>query len=270
MKSRIVASISILIATIALLFHMGTVLAAPSKNAVVAVVNGKPITEETFDRYAIQRRVSPIGMTPKQKKSLINELVNRELLYQDAVTLGVDKTPGIKAEIAYQAKNIIASAMIKRSSDRFAVSENDMKKEYEARKSELAGKELKARHILVDDEQTAKEVIKKLNKGANFSDLAKLYSTGPSASKGGDLGWFRVGQMVKPFSEAASKLSKGEYTKVPVKTKFGWHVILLEGSRKVGAPSYESIKEQIRVGLQNRLIEQYIGGLRKKADIKIH
>jgi peptidyl-prolyl cis-trans isomerase C len=268
MKSKIVSNILLLIAAIGLTFQINSASAALNKNTVLATVNGKPITEDTFDHYAIQRRASPIGMSPKQRNALLEELINRELLYQSAVSIGVDKTPAIKAEIAYMSKNIIAGAMINRSSDRFAVSEKDMKKEYEARKAELAGKELKARHILVDSEQTAKEVIQKLNKGADFADLAKLYSTGPSAPKGGELGWFRVGQMVKPFSVAASKLAKGEYTKVPVKTKFGWHVIQLEDSRKVGPPSYDSIKGQIKVGLQNKLIEKYIGELRQKADIK--
>lgn len=268
MKSRIISKSSILIFSILLACQMNFVFAASGKDVVIATVNGKPITQQTFNRYAIQRRVSPIGMTPKQRNALINELINRELLYQSGIKIGVDKTPAIKAEIAYESKNIIASAMINRSSDRFAVSEEDMKKEYEARKGELAGKELKARHILVDSEKTAKEVIKKLNKGADFADLAKLYSTGPSASKGGELGWFRVGQMVKPFSDAASKLAKGEYTKVPVKTKYGWHVIQLEDSRNTGAPSYDSIKGQIKVGLQNKLIEKYIGDLRKEAKIK--
>jgi peptidyl-prolyl cis-trans isomerase C len=268
MKSRIASHISILVAAIILVCQMNFVFAATNKDTVIATVNGKPITQKTFNRYAIQRRISPIGMTPKQRNALINELINRELLYQSAVKIGVDKTPAIKSEIAYESKNIIASAMINRSSDRFAVSEKDMKKEYEARKGELAGKELKARHILVDNEKTAKEVIQKLNKGADFADLAKLYSTGPSATKGGELGWFRVGQMVKPFSDAASKLAKGEYTKTPVKTKFGWHVIQLEDSRPVGPPSYDSIKGQIKAGLQNKLIEKYIGELRKEANIK--
>ena len=98
--------------------------------------------------------------------------------------------------------------------------------------------------------------------------MAGEHSTGPSAVNGGDLGWFKSDQMVKEFSVAAGKLKKGNYTKNAVKTQYGWHVILLEDNRSVEAPSYEAVKEQIRVGLQSLMIEKYIGDLRSKAAIK--
>lgn len=235
----------------------------------VAVVNGKVITRDTLERYTHQRGIPPGGASPQQRKALIEELVNRELLYQDAVALGVDKTPDVQAEIEHQRINIIASTMINRNSDRLEVSESDLEKEYESRKAELGGKELKARHILLETKKAAEEIIARLDKGADFAELASSQSTGPSAANGGDLGWFRVDQMVKPFADAASKLTKGTYTKEPVQTQYGWHVILLEDSRSVEPPAFESIKDQIRVGLQNQLIEQYIASLRKKASIEI-
>ena len=250
-------------------FAMQAVQAAkPNMEATIAEVNGKKITEDSLQRYTRSRNLPAGGASPQQRTALIEELINREVIYQDAVALGVDKTPGIKAAVEFQRINIIASTMINRSSDRFAVNEADMKKEYEARKGELGGKELKARHILVTTEKAAKDIIAKLNKAGDFAKLAGKHSTGPSAVNGGDLGWFKTDQMVKEFSAAASKLKKGSYTKKPVKTEFGWHVILLEDSRFVEAPSYESVKEQIRVGLQGKMLEKYIGGLRSKATIK--
>ena len=266
MKSRTIIPVTLFLSTITIFQSSQAADADTSK--VIAEVNGQKVTEWTLERYAQQRNLQPTQINPQQRAALVEELINRELIYQDAVAIGVDKTPAIQAEIEHQRINIIASSMINRSSDRFMVSEADMKKEYEARKNELGGKEFKARHILLEDENAAKDVIEKLNKGGDFAKLAGEFSTGPSAVSGGDLGWFKSDQMVKPFSDAASKLSKGSYTKTPVKTQFGWHVILLEDSRTVDAPAYDSIKEQIRVGLQNKLIEAYIAALRSKAAIK--
>ena len=235
---------------------------------MIATVNGTKITEGTFNRYAEQRGAPPGTPNDQQRNALIEELINRELIYQNAVSIGVDKTPAIQEEVNYQRINIIASSMLSRSSDRFTVTEADMKKEFENRKAELGGKEFKARHILLKTEADAKAVIAELDKGADFATLAGKKSTGPTATNGGDLGWFQPAQMVTPFSEAAAKLEKGQYTKTPVKTQFGWHVILLEDTRAMNPPRYEDIKEQIRVGLQNKLIENYIGGLRKTAKIE--
>ena len=243
---------------------------AENKNSdkIIAEVNGQKITEASLRRYSSKRNLPAGGASPKQRAALIEELINRAVIYQDAVALGVDKTPAIKDEIEFQRINVVASTMINRSSDRFSVDEADMKKEYETRKGELGGKELKARHMLVTTEKTAADIIAKLDKGGDFAKLAGKHSTGPSAVNGGDLGWFKTDQMVKEFSAAASKLKKGSYTKYAVKTQFGWHVILLEDRRSVEAPSYEAVKEQIRVGLQSLMIEKYIGDLRSKATIK--
>lgn len=242
--------------------------ATADSSAVLATVNGTDITQWTLTRYARQRGLPPEAAKGKQRNALIEELINRELIYQNAIEIGVDKTPAIQAELQHQRINIIASSILNRSSDRFLVSDEALKNEYENRKGELGGKEFKARHILLEKEADAKAVIVELNKGADFVKLAGKKSTGPSAVDGGDLGWFQTSQMVKEFSDAAAKLKKGSYTTAPVKTQFGWHVILLEDSRSVNPPKFEEIKEQIRVGLQGKLIESYIGGLRKTAKIE--
>ena len=265
----IVKNITLLSIVLLAGFALQTAQAAKTNpEKVIVEVNGFKITEGSLKQYARSRNLPGSGPSPQQRAALIEELINRAVIYQDAVALGVDKTPAMKAEIEFQRINIIASTMIDRSSDRFSVNEDDMKKEYKARKGELGGKELKARHILVTTEKDAKDVITKLNEGGDFSKLAGKHSTGPSAVNGGDLGWFKTDQMVKEFSAAASKLKKGNYTKKPVKTQFGWHVILLEDRRSIEAPSYESVKKQIRVGLQGKMIEKYIDKLRSKAVIK--
>jgi peptidyl-prolyl cis-trans isomerase C len=133
-----------------------------------------------------------------------------------------------------------------------------------------ASNEYRARHILVDTMETAKTVIEELNKGANFEELAKTRSTGPSASQGGDLGWFSPNQMAKNFSDAVEKLKPGEYSKRPVKTRFGWHIIKLEQAREVEPPAFESVQEQILKVAQNKIINDYIESLRGAAKIEIH
>ncbi len=112
-------------------------------------------------------------------------------------------------------------------------------------------------------------MIAELDSGANFAELAKSKSTGPTAKNGGDLGWFKPNQMVPPFAQAVSEMKKGSYTKKPVKTQFGWHVIKLEDERKLTPPKFEEVKEQIRSIKTNQKIQQYVIELRKKAKVDI-
>ena len=131
-------------------------------------------------------------------------------------------------------------------------------------------KEYKARHILTTTETEAQAVIAQLNKGANFATLAKEKSIDTSsAQNGGELGWFSPDQMVKPFADAVEKLKKGSYTQTPVHTQYGWHVILLQDVRAVQPPPFDEVKDQVRGIMQNRIIGEYIDGLRKKAKIQI-
>jgi len=267
-KSTPLTLASVFFAIIIVVFASTTSITFAADKDIIAIVNGTNITEWTLKRYAGQRGLPPEMPKGQQRAALIEELINRELIYQDAVSIGIDRTPAIINEVAHQRVNLIASRMLNRSSDRFAVSDEELKKEYENREGELGGKELKARHILLEKEDDAKAVIAELDKGADFATLAGEKSTGPSAGDGGDLGWFSTDQMVKPFSDAANKLEKGSYSKTPVKTQFGWHIILLEDARLVNPPSFDEVREQIRVGLQNKLIETYISGLRETAKIE--
>jgi peptidyl-prolyl cis-trans isomerase C len=129
--------------------------------------------------------------------------------------------------------------------------------------------EYKARHILVDSEEAAKDVIKKLKKGEKFADLAKKVSKDPgSKGNGGDLGWFNPQQMVPPFSNAVVSLKNGELTQTPVQTQFGWHVILREDSRDQPPPAFDAVKDQLRSMMQTQRLQQHIGELKAKAKIE--
>ncbi len=235
---------------------------------VLAVVNGTNITTATLSKYAKRRGMPKDADPAQQQKAMLDELINRELIYQDAKKQSIDKTPAVVAEINNQRINIIASAMLQEKSSKTTISDADLKKEYDHFVSENKGKEYKAKHILLENENDAKSIIAQLDKGADFSTLAKEKSTGPSGENGGDLGWFKPGAMVKPFSVAVEALKDGKYSKTPVKTQFGWHVILREKSRAMEAPPFDSLKEQIRMRLQNKSVESYIESLRKSAKIE--
>ena len=243
----------------ALLLVSATVSASPAMSAndkVVATVNGSDISQSTLLRYEQRRGLPQGGDKMQQHKAVLQELINLELIYQDAKKLGIDKSKDYKEELENAKKGIMANIMLQQHAESAAISDAELKKEYDKHKKELK-------------EADAKAVIAELNKGAKFADLAKKKSTGPSASSGGDLGWFTAAEMVKPFSDALVKLKDGEYTKTPVHTKFGWHVILRQSTREVAAPPFAAMKQQIRQRMQNKLVQDYIASLHKDAKIKI-
>jgi peptidyl-prolyl cis-trans isomerase C len=236
----------------------------------VAVVNGQPISQQTYQLYLKQRQAeNPNANVAGNRKIIINELINRELLYQDAVKQKLDKDPDVKFTLEQLRKNTLIQANVRKMARDKPITDAALKKEYDTRIATADITEYKARHILLKSEADAKAVIKELDNGAVFSDVAKAKSTGPTGPKGGDLGWFKASQMVGPFAEAVKKMNKGSYTKTPVKTQFGWHVILLEDSRKATPPAFEQVKNQIRSVMRSRQLQERIMKMRKQAKIEI-
>jgi peptidyl-prolyl cis-trans isomerase C len=240
---------------------------AAGDNEVLAEVNGNKITKAMLDRYQLRRGMPSDADPAQQTQAMIEELINRELIYQDAVKKGLDKNAEVKAEIDNQRVNIIASAMLKQTSEKNVISDEKLKAAYDQHVKQLSNIEFHAKHILLENEKDANDVIAELKKGTDFSELAKSKSTGPSKDSGGDLGWFSPQQMVKPFSDAVAKMKIGEYSQAPVKTQFGWHVIKLEETRQIPPPAFDDLKQQLQMRLQNQGIESYIATLRKKAKI---
>lgn len=240
------------------------------KSKVLAVVNNREITDAMLKRYQKLRGI-PKGTDAKiQRKRMLEELINRELIYQDAQKKKIDQSTSVKATIENARMDIVVGAMLKQISDTSPTTDADIKKEYDNNLQRMEVTEFRARHILLKTESDAKSVIQQLDKGVEFASLAIKKSTGPSGPGGGELGWFKPNQMLPPFSNAVAKLKKGQYTKTPVNTKFGWHVILREDSRKLPTPSFEAMKEQVRMRLQNKQVENYIGSLRNGAAIERH
>lgn len=253
----------------ALLISMLSAGAAQAADAV-ATVNGKPISQQSYEDYLKQRMAqNPNAQLQNNRTAVINELVNRELLYQEAQKMGLHKDKQILEQIEQQRINLLIQAALSRSPVAKPITEEDLKKEYDSKIANANVQEYKARHILVKEEAKAKELIKQLQGGADFAELAKKESIGPSAKSGGDLGWFNPGQMVPPFSQAVQAMKKGSFSDKPVQTQFGWHVIKLEDSRKLEAPSFDSVKNQIGSFIQNQRLQEYISTLRDKAKIEI-
>ncbi len=244
--------------------------AAPAAADVVATVNGTPITEDMLDTYVDERtRGHGSQISPDDRTNLLNQLISLELLADEAQKQGVDKKKDVAIDLELQRSSLLASNLIHGYLDSHPVSDDDLKAAYQDHIKGMDLKEYKARHILVKTEAEANDVIAKLNKGADFATLAKKVSTGPSGKDGGDLGWFSPSQMVKPFSDAVAQLKKGEYTKSPVQTRFGWHVIKLEDTRKVPAPTFDDLKSNLENKLKGQAVEAYVNQLRGQAKIDI-
>lgn len=238
-----------------------------SKADAIAVVNGTFISKASLTALEKDIAQRSQGQSFPQEK-LIQELVQRELLLQDAVKKNLDTTDEFTAQLATIRSSLLSQAAIQNHLKTNAISDADLEAEYNKNIAD-AGTEYKARHILLKTEEDAKAVIAELVKGADFATLAKSKSTGPSGPQGGDLGWFTGQQMVAPFSEAAIALEDGKFTTEPVKTQFGWHVILKEGSRAQTPPPFESIKEQIRPLLQRKKMQTYMDSLRQSSTIEV-
>jgi peptidyl-prolyl cis-trans isomerase C len=242
---------------------------AVSPEAVVATVNGSEITEEMLQIFAAQLSRNP-GAQPVSRDDALNQLVNIELVTQDAEKHNIDKRPNVIKQLEWQRRSLLVGVSMREYVTTHPVTDAELKKLYDERMKNHDGKEYKASHILVDSEAEAKTIIAELDKGAAFAKLATDKSKDPSGKQnGGDLGWFSPDQMVKPFAEAVAKMKKGEITKKPVQTQFGWHVIRMDDSRKVDPPSFESVKEQLQAHAQNQRVEAYLEDLRKGAKIDI-
>lgn len=235
----------------------------------VAVVNGAPITKAAFDQYTQQLRGKAKADTVEASKSLVDQLVMEELLVQEAAKQKLADDPQVKQQMEMIQRNLLASTVVRRMLTTNAPSEEAIKKEYDTAVAAMKGKEYKASHILVDSEDKAKEVIAELKKGGNFAELAKTKSSDSSAANGGDLGWFTPSMMVPPFAEAVAKMEEGKYSEQPVKTDFGWHVILLEDSRDATPPSLDELKPQITQMLQSRMVNDYLEKLKSGAKIEV-
>lgn len=244
---------------------------APVKEAVAATVNGTPISERLVDLMLKQRAGLGRDAGPEARKAFIDRLAMQLLISQEAVKKGLDKAPEVADQVELIRQSVLVDAFVQDYLKNNPVSEDALKAEYEKLKTQSAGTEYKARHILVDKEADAKDIIAKLNKNPKaFEALAKEKSKDPgSKTNGGDLGWFDPSGMVPEFGAAVSKLAKGKFTEEPVKTQFGYHVILLEDSRPKPVPPLDQLKPSLMRQLQEQNLQKVFDDMKAKAKIEI-
>jgi peptidyl-prolyl cis-trans isomerase C len=242
----------------------------PAEKPAVATVNGKPISAAAFEVWVqAQTNKKPEELPPEQRKQLLEALEGLYVSGLEAEKQNVAATPEVAARLELDRLNLLASTLFQNYAKSKTPSEADLKAEYDRQISAMPKDEYHARHILVKDEATAKDVIAKLQKGAKFEELAKQLSIDPgSKAQGGDLNWFTSDKMVKPFSDAVAALDKGAYTKTPVATQFGFHVIRLDDKRPIAVPPYEAVKDRIGSIVQQKMVHDYIDSLRKAAKIE--
>ncbi|MCP5227421.1 peptidylprolyl isomerase [Accumulibacter sp.] len=247
--------------------------AAPprTKEAVVAIVNGTAINKSRVDMIIEHGASDGEADTPEVRKSIIDKLAMQTLIAEDAVKKGLDKLPAVTEQLDVLRQSVLAEAYVQDFIKNNPVSDDMLKAEYERIKATVTGSEYKARHILVETEAEAREIIAQLKKDpGSFEKLAMEKSRDAgSRVRGGDLGWFDVSRMVPEFSSAVSKLEKGAFTQQPVKTQYGYHVILLEDSRPIEAPPLEEVKAALTQYLQQQNLKKQLDDLKARARIEL-
>ncbi len=231
----------------------------------VAMVNDKPITKAAVDQF-VQQLGQPD--TPELRDRIKEQLIEREVFLQEATKRGIPERADVKFQLDFVRKTAIIQNLFRDEAKKHPVSDQQVQAEYDKQKSSQGDKEYHARHILVEKEDEAKDIIEQLKKGAKFEDLAKKSKDPGSGSRGGDLGWAAPSAYVKPFSDAMVKLEKGKHTEVPVQSQFGYHVIQLEDVRETQFPPLDQVKSQITESIQNRQAQTFAEDLKKKAKIQ--
>jgi len=244
-------------------------IALPVAAQNVAIVNGKPVPKARLDMLSAQLAKSGRPVGPEMQGQLKDEVIAREIFMQEAQKRGLDATDDYKAQMELARQTILIRELFADYQKANPVTDAEVKAEYDKFVTSNGGKEFKARHILVENEDQAKKIIADLKKGAKFEDLAKKQSKDPgSGANGGDLDWATAASYVPEFAEAMVKLKKGEMTQAPVKSQFGWHVIRVDDIREAQLPKLEEVRPQIAQQLQQQKLAQFQEGLRKNAKIE--
>ena len=242
--------------------------AAPAADLgeVIVTVDGRSISEPMLAFYARTRaQKSSEDLTDEEREGLMEELIQLRLITNAAEAGDTLSDREFLAELELQRLQLIARRHISSHLEDNPATEAELRETYEANLDQFAGAQFKARHILVDAEQEAVDIIAELQQGADFQDLARTRSTGPSGPNGGDLGWFEADRMVPPFANAVREMEAGSFSEVPVQTRFGWHVILLEEKSDARAPGLDAVRADVTQIVEQERVEGYLEELRANA-----
>ena len=261
----------ILLLVVLLAAGLGACKKSGDAPTVLATVNGTPITSDTVSAYVrAQTGGRDIPLTDVQQMAVVKTLINMELVTQAAEKAGIDKKSSVQGDLEVNRMSMLAELYMRDYMDSHQPTPDQLKAAYDAKLKNFDGHQYKARHILVEDEAQAKDIINQLHHCANFATLAQKYSKDPgSKDKGGEVmdGWFAGQAMVPEFTAALASLKKNQLTAQPVHSQFGWHVIQLEDSRIVPPPSIDDIKDQLESDMQQQTIKSLIDGLHAGAKI---
>src|SRR5579883_1407044 len=242
--------------------------ASSSSSPAVASVDGTPISRDFYEFYikGITGKTSS-DLSPEQRTQALDNLIRAQLVADEAEKEGLNKQQDTAELIHMERLNILEQALSQKYLAGKQPTDDELKAEYDAEVAKLPKTEYHARHILVATQPFAQKVVERLKKGEKFEDLAKAESMDSSKTNGGDLGWFTLDHMVKPFADAVSQLKVGQYTTEPVQTQYGWHVIQLLGTRPVSPPPFDQVKQRLVQVVEAKKFRAYTDGLLKQAQI---
>jgi peptidyl-prolyl cis-trans isomerase C len=241
-------------------------LEAPGER--VATVNGKALPKSEFDLYvANMSRQSGREVPEDQKGQLLDQYISMQLAADEAEKAGIEKDQKVRDQLALARVQVLVDAGLQKYLESHPVQESELRPEYDAQVAALP-REYHARHILVEDEAAAVAITKELKGGADFAKLAAKRSKDSSSKSGGDLGWFTLDTMVKPFADAVKTMQPGQLTEQPVQSQYGWHVIKLEESRATSAPPFDEVKDRVKMIVQRKKLQTHLEELRKTAKIE--
>lgn len=245
-------------------------IGTPALAQNAAVVNGKAIPKAKVDEFVEALAAQGRPDTPQTRELVREELIAREIFVQEADKRGLTRSPEVQRQLESTRQDILIRALIRDYLVKNPIKDEDVQAEYDKFKQEASasGKEYKARHILVEQEDEAKKIIDQLKKGQKFETLAKQSKDPGSGAQGGDLGWNTASTFVKEFSDAMVELEKGKTVTAPVKTQFGYHVIRLDDVRDATAPPLEQVKPQIQQQLERQKIQTLQQELRTAAKVE--
>ncbi len=240
--------------------------AAPAER--VATVNGKALPKSEFELYVTSlTRQSGREVTPEQRQQMLDQFINLQLAAAEAEKAGADRQQKVADQLSLARVQVLADAGLQKYLETHPVQDSELRPEYDAQVAALP-REYHARHILVDDQAAAEAITKELKGGADFAKLAAKRSKDSSSKSGGDLGWFTLDTMVKPFADAVKAMQPGQLSEQPVQSQFGWHVIKLEESRATSAPPFDEVKDRVKMLVQRKKLQAHMDELRKAAQVE--
>jgi peptidyl-prolyl cis-trans isomerase C len=252
------------------LFIAAAVIAAPVYAQNIATVNGQAITQNDFDQFISLLGSQGTPDTPQLREQVKEEMINRAVMVQAAEKAGINKIPAVEAELELARQGILVRALMADHLEKNPVTEANAKAEYEKLKAEEGEVlEYSVRHILVEDESKANDLLKQIKANpALFEELAKTESKDPgSAARGGNLGWASADNYVGPFGQAVTDTPAGQMTDKPVQTQFGWHIVEVLDSRPIAFPPFEEVRTQLEEMMRQQELMKFQQALRGQAKI---